>query len=321
MSNIYFICGDEDFLVEQEVKSLKARLISGDRPSIEYFEGEFDLDELFAVASNLDMFASSKVIFIKNPEALAESSLDEEQLEKWGKILIETPGNVVLVIYTYIQPDKRSQLFKLICKKAQIQEFKQLNFWESDKLLAWITQYAKSQGKDLSRGAAQLMLEIVGPNMRAIASEVAKLATYAGTRGMINEEDVLSIVSEGQINIFKLREALESRELNASLLYLQKLLKNKEDPIKLLGFIASNFRRLLEVKALQQSRASQEQISDYFGKSPYMAKKYVVAANRFSIEELKSFLAGLADTDLKLKSGRPAQLTLEMLLMGICKSN
>src|SRR5262249_32130997 len=60
----------------------------------------------------------------------------------------------------------------------------------------------------LEKPAAQLLLDLVGPEIALLASDLAKLATYVGEKKRIREADVAKLVGAGRVEtIWSMLEA------------------------------------------------------------------------------------------------------------------
>lgn len=102
---------------------------------------------------------------------------------------------------------------------------------------------AKRAGKSMTPGAARLLVESVGENIGPIEMEVAKLVDFVGDAEAIDEShvgQVTALVAEAVV--FDLTHALVSRDRNATLANLQRLLSDGQDPRYLLAMITWKMR-------------------------------------------------------------------------------
>src|SRR6266850_1092476 len=69
-------------------------------------------------------------------------------------------------------------------------------------------------------------------------TEIEKLATYAADRKMIRREDVSAlVVSEKTTTVWELADMLASRQQRKALQFLDRLLRDGEEPLPMLGAI------------------------------------------------------------------------------------
>ncbi len=107
-----------------------------------------------------------------------------------------------------------------------------------------------------------------------------------------------------------------NNELDEALLIYHDLLKQKEEPLKLLALIARQLRIYYQVKELSRRSYSQKQMATQLKIHPYVVKLASQQINRFEDQQLLSLLESAADTDYAIKTGKMDKvLAVEMLLM------
>ena len=98
---------------------------------------------------------------------------------------------------------------------------------------------------------------------------------------------------------------------------LRSMLEQRDDPLMILGGIASRLRDLLRVRALPERMPLTEVAKAAGLRFDWQARRYRDQARRFSIEDLVRLHARVADVDRSLKSGAEAEIVLPMLVGGI----
>jgi DNA polymerase-3 subunit delta len=117
-------------------------------------------------------------------------------------------------------------------------------------------QQIRELGKDIADDALAALVTNVGPNSRALNSEIEKLSLYCGTRPKIELKDVEAIVTRNkQAKAFALADAVGARDLGRLLKTLdQELWALRTDPqgseIRLLYGIISKVRTILFLKEM-----------------------------------------------------------------------
>src|SRR5581483_3803374 len=125
----------------------------------------------------------------------------------------------------------------------------------------WITKRAKSLDVSITKDAAHLLTNFIGNNLRLLANELDKLATYVGAGGTIQADDIRHLSAQVQeARIFDLTDALAQRNRKQALNILHDLLADGEPPLKLISTITSQVRSLLLVKELAQKGMRSAQI-------------------------------------------------------------
>jgi DNA polymerase-3 subunit delta len=179
-------------------------------------------------------------------------------------------------------------------------------------LQQWISRRAKQAGVQITPEAVTLLANFVGNNLRLLANEIDKLATYVGTGNTIREQDIQQLSAQVQeARVFDLTDALAQRRSKQALNILHDLLADGEPPLKLISTITSQVRSLILVKELLQKGTRPYQVASALGIAPFIAQKYVNQAGNFSAPQLESTYRYLLTTDAALKRSR---LTPEMAL-------
>ncbi len=212
------------------------------------------------------------------------------------------PYSVFVLLAPYEKLDERKKLTKLLKKHAHMVEAKELNGRETADFIAGL---AKSEGKLIEREAAEELVILCNASLSAIAQEVKKLSTYIGDRDSITLEDVKKLVARGlEQNIFELINKVVNRKRTEALQIFYDLLKQNEEPIKMMALIANQFRLLMQTKYFSQQGYGQKQIASNLKVHPFRVKLAIDQARLFSEEELKSIIEHLAVMDYEMKTGK-----------------
>lgn len=241
-SPVYLITGDDDFAVKGRAKELYEQLCKQ--------SGGFDNEVIDAAASNsgaameaigklreamqtLPFLGTTKVIWFQDCNFLGEERTATSQVvtEALGELAEEFKSfgwDGVRLIVTSPKVDKRKVFFKAIDKIGTVEIYQGWSLDSKD----WVDmaemaarEQLRSLGKKIEGNALLLMVERVGPNSRALTSEVEKLSIYLGERETATVRDVETIVSRNkQAKAFALADALAARDL-------QRLLKTLDEEL------------------------------------------------------------------------------------------
>ncbi|MFH1710419.1 MAG: DNA polymerase III subunit delta [bacterium] len=310
MPKISLFCGGEDFLLDEELKSMKAKYSEF---NFERIDGEkSELDRIISALTTLPLLGGDRLVFI---DSLKYDEKDEERL--FG--VLRNPDESVKAVFIYYDGlDKRRKFYKLIEKIGEIREFKKFSEWEQDKVLAWLVNRMKVYGKKIGGHAANLLIEITGGNLRMIDKEIGKISTYIGDRDVIEEDDVSKLASLGELDSFALSNALRNKNAREAVQCLNRLFKDNQDPHMLTGMLAKLYRMLLQVKYLEDKGLGQYDIAKELNAKPFFIKKCMERTGKFTLKELANDIRMLHLSDLKMKSGYSPKLVLEMLVPELC---
>ncbi len=181
----------------------------------------------------------------------------------------------------------------------------------------WLIRRAGAAGVRLVPDAARLLAAEVGGNLRVLASEIDKLATYAGRDGTICVDEVRMLTSaSGQVRVFDLTDALARRDRSRALRLLHELLSAGESPLGIVALTAYQTRTLLQVKSLAERGLRPPQIATAAGIAPFVAEKSLALARQLTFGQLEGAHRALLEIDTGLKRSRMApELALDLLIV------
>ncbi|WP_312473603.1 DNA polymerase III subunit delta [Neobacillus sp.] len=322
---IYLLYGTEAYLINETKQLLLNHVLNEEEKDFNF--SAYDLEETpidvaLEDAETFPFFGERKVVFLHNPAFLtAEKSKEkvDHNLAKFEAYLKEpAPYTVMVISAPYEKLDERKKVTKELKRNAEIVEAKKLRAHE---LINWVKDRAKASGIEFEPEAVEQLLALVGTNMFMITNEVDKLALYAADQKRIDVNLVEMLVARSlEQNIFSLIEKVVQRKLDEALRIYYDLLKQNEEPIKILALMAGQFRLIYQVKELSRRGYGQQQIAGYLKTHPFRVKLALGQANKFSDEELAGLMELLAEADYQMKTGgMNKSLLIEMLLFRLKK--
>ncbi len=121
---------------------------------------------------------------------------------------------------------------------------------------------ARELGKQLARADAELLVDVVGPDLSRLEREVEKLAVYVGDAAAIGAEDIEEVCALlAQAEVWDLTTAIAARRPDAALATLHRLLEDGQASHMLLAMVAWQLRALLTAAALTRSGIRADQAS------------------------------------------------------------
>jgi len=256
-------------------------------------------------AQTLPMLSPQQVVFLEEAEAiekLGEKARDEAV--KTLEAYLENPAPFTVLVIEASGLDQRMRLAKLLMEKALVVE---VGLGENlDERVAAAAVLAKSlakeQGIEFEKGAAEDLAEFVGGDLMRLKMEVDKLATFAGEREMVKRQDVAAlVVSEKSATIWEVADLLASRQPQKALEFFERLLREGEEPVQMLGAMAWMYRKLVE--ATEVRAANGWQAARALGMRPEQAELAIQSARKISKERLLDGIKALREADNRLKGG------------------
>jgi DNA polymerase-3 subunit delta len=257
-------------------------------------------------AQTMAMLSPQQVVFLEDAEAiekLGEKNRDEavEQLSAY----LEDPAPFTVLVVEATSLDQRMKLGKLLTEKALVVECG-LGDNASERQAAAVAlarAIAKEQGVEFEKGAAEDLAEFVAADLMRLKTEIDKLATYVAKKKVIARADVSALViSEKTTTVWELADLLASRQPKKALEFLDRLLRDGEEPLQMLGAMAWMYRKLIEASEVK-GVANGWQAARALGMRPEQAELALQNARKISKPRLLAGLHALRDADDRLKGG------------------
>lgn len=321
ISPLYLLYGKETFLIDETLqKMLKILLAEEER---DFNLSIFDMDEVpvdaaLDDAETLPFIGEKRVVIIKNPIFMTghkDKTKQEHDLKRLESYLENPSPDTVLIFQApYEKLDERKKIVKLLKNKGELFEAVAVNERSADQ---WIETKSIELGVSITQDGKELLIQLIGTELSLLAKELDKMAVYVDHGGVIDRHVVTLLVSRSlEQNIFELVEKTVKRQRAEALRIYYDLLRQKEEPIKILALLASQFRMIYQVKLLSMKGYSQQQIASTLKVHPYRIKLAAGQAQGFTAEELVKIVDGLAEIDYRMKTGQgDKELLLELFIM------
>ncbi|WP_137743857.1 DNA polymerase III subunit delta [Robertmurraya siralis] len=319
-SPVYVLYGTESFLIN-ETKHLLMKYALNEE-EMEFNFATYDLEETpievaLEDAETFPFMGERRLILMNNPYFLtAEKSKakTEHNLKKLESYLQEpAPYSIIVFAGSYEKLDERKKLTKELKRKGIVVEAKKLN---EQELKLWVKERAALNRVSIDEEAVEQMLTLAGTNLFMLTTEIDKLALYATEGNTITVAMVHELVSRSlEQNIFVLVDNIVQRKIDAAFRIYYDLLKQNEEPIKILSILSGQFRLIYQVKEFARKGYGQQQIAGSIKVHPFRVKLAAGQAKLFKDEELTKIMQLLAEADYQSKTGAMnKELIIEMFL-------
>ncbi|MCX8012401.1 MAG: DNA polymerase III subunit delta [Desulfobacterota bacterium] len=317
----YYFYGEDKYLKNKAIEILLSRLgekvIRGLNFEI-FLSSEISLINIIDHARTIPLLGKRKIILLKAAEELPPEN--HHQLACYLKNpTLKTTLVLISSDINFRHKGSRSVL-QLITNYSGYGMVVEFNHPYNKEIPYWINYLAKEQGKSIDSPAIALLQELIGNNLQEISQEIEKLALFVGERKEITTQDVMQVTSPlGIKSVFDLVEYIGNKKLSPALILLSQLLASGEQPLKILGLIASNFRKLIKARLLLEQGKNQSEIKSLLNMQEWIWRKFYPQINKFSPEMLENCIQKIWETDFTLKTqGTPSKLLLERLVMDLC---
>jgi len=257
-------------------------------------------------AQTLPMLSPQQVVFLEDAEAI--DRLGEKARDQAVKALegyLENPAPFTVLVIEASVLDQRMRLAKLLTEKTLVVE---VGLGENlDQRVAAAVVLAKSlakeQGIEFEKGAAEDLAELVSGDLMRLKTEVDKLAAYSADRKVVRRAEVAELViSEKSATIWEVADFLAARQPKKALEFFERLLREGEEPVQMLGAMAWMYRKLIEASEVR-GVTNGWQAARALGMNPQQAELAMQSARKIPRDKLLQGLQALRDADDRLKGG------------------
>jgi DNA polymerase-3 subunit delta len=314
------LLGEEPYLRDECRKQLIERFVpeaartwAVSRYSASRGETQSALDQ----AQTMAMLSPQQVVFLEDAEAIEKlgEKNREEAVTQLGAYL-DSPAPFTVFVLEATGLDQRMKLGKLLAEKTLVVS---CALGENpEQRLAVAVAFARSIGKDegveFEKGAAEDLAEFVAADLMRLKMEIDKLATHAGDKKFISRNDVSSLViSEKTTTVWELADLLAARKPAKALEFLDRLLRDGEEPLPMVGAMAWMYRKLIEASELK-GVSNGYQAARALAMNPEKAELALHASRKIPKAQLLAGLSALQKADDRLKGGKDARTVMEFLV-------
>lgn len=269
-------------------------------------------------AQTLPMLSPQQVVFLENLEAIEKlGDKKREEAVKKMETYLDNPAPFTVLVMEATQLDQRMRLGKLLAEKVLIVE---VGLGENPEqriaaAIALARSIAKEFGCEYEKGAAEDLAEFVAADLQRLKTEIDKLSTYVGDKKTIRRQDVSALViSEKTTTIWELANLLASGKQAQALEFLDRLLRDGEEPLPMLGAITWMYRKLIEASEIKGA-ANGWQAARALAMNPERAEIALQTAGKIPKAKLLEGLQALKYADDRLKrGGEDARAVLEFMV-------
>ncbi|MEX0682126.1 MAG: DNA polymerase III subunit delta [Dehalococcoidia bacterium] len=191
----------------------------------------------------------------------------------------------------------------LLKKLTPLGDVKRFSAPGEKETAGWVRDYARANGFKIDGAACNLLGELIGPDTRALVSELDKLAAYAGT-DTVRVDDVRELVGRAkeQKGYFLAEAVVKGRGVEAAKL-LQELIDDGQVPPVLLSTIAGRYRRIAIAKDMMERRSGTAEIARRLATTETAVRFLMEAAEHVSWAAIRRAYDRFIEAELDLKHG------------------
>jgi DNA polymerase-3 subunit delta len=310
---VYLLTGSDRPKIELALRRLRGRF---DEVAVETLAAsEAGGEDAVAACNAMGLFGERRLVLVEGVESW--KAADVGAVEAY--LGAPAPATVLALVGEGIKKDSR--LAKACARGGDVLA------WDVQKDLAkWVAEQFARLGATAEPEACRSLVDLVGEDTFALASEVDKLATWAAG-DEISARDVEELVdAQAEPPRFALTDAWERRQMGGVLAECERLLEkagpSESVPLKIGSRLHARAGRIREVSALEEAGVPAAEIASRLKLHPYAAKMLREVARNFTRDELDAVVVRLAGLDYATKGGSrlPDELELARALVDVTRS-
>ncbi len=250
-------------------------------------------------ARRFPMMAERQVVVVREAQ-----DIPDLQKEIGAKLMLDyisrpAPSTVLVLCHKHKTLDKRRELGKKIEQLTISATFKKPY---ENQLPDFVMDLINGRGAKIDDAGVRVLCEYIGNDLSRLSNEIDKVLIDATPGETISAEKVMTKVGVSkEYNIFELQKALIQKDI----LFASKIVNyfesnTKKNPmIPMIAFLYSFFSKLLIAAAAMDK--SERGLVTALKISPFAAKDYTNALQRYSLAKIVENVSLIKNTDLKLK--------------------
>jgi DNA polymerase III subunit delta len=237
------------------------------------------------------------------------------------------PTNHVVMIETPKRDDRDDPVTKsplLAALKAlpnvRVQRFDELKMWARggpSEVAQWLQDRAVKAGVSIEPAAIQALADLMGANLRGLATELEKLQTYAGPRTITAADVRLLTPHSREESIFELVDAIVEGHASNGLRLLRRMLDDKsETPGDVQIRVARQLRQLIRATEILERGGSPDDVTAATKARGFPLTKLMRQARATQRPAVEAALRVMEESDHAVKTGRlDEELALELVIV------
>ena len=307
---IYLLTGGDRPKIRRALERLRARF---GPESVETIDAQAASgEEVVAACNALGLFSGGggRLVVVEAVEQWKKP--DEEAIA--GYVVNPVPGAVLALVAG--GDLKGSTLPALAAKAGEVLAY---DVPKPRDLPSWVRAQFERLDVSVDGEGARALVEVVGEDATALASEVDKLAAWSGGEPVGRREVELLAAPAHEASAWAIMDAWGARDLAAALAACQADLERGTEPFLVAMRLGSQIALVRQVQTLQEEGLGARDIAKRLRKHEYRVRKALGHAENYSRDELDEAVVRLAALDAALKgaSRLAGELELELTLIGI----
>lgn len=303
---VYLIAGSDRPKIERAVRRLRDRI--GDDATELLSAHDVSGDDAVAACNAPGLFgAGERLVVVSDVERW--KAADAKSIAAY--LTAPAPDTVLALVAEEMKKD--AALAKACAKAGDLLVYDVVK----KRLPEWVGRQFSDRGVAADAEACRLLVETVGEDVHALATEIDKLATWSNGDPIGAPEVEKLTTGCAEIPGYELTDAWGRRDLAATLAACQTLIERSGDPVSrtvpaLVGLLVGHVARVRAVQSLVEEGLSAREIASRLKRHPFYVEKLVAQTRNYSVDDLRDAVVRLARLDHAVKGGSRLAVDLEL---------
>jgi DNA polymerase-3 subunit delta len=302
---VALVWGESDFLVREAALALFAPATPQVIDATDWRPGA--IADLAAPS----LFGEDRALLLTSAEDLPDDGLAEV-----ARHSADPPPHTRLVLAAVVGPRAKGPpraLAQALGKGAEIRRAAV----DRRELPNWVRARARSLGLTVAAPGPAALIETVGEDPAILDQALRQVASVGPPGGLTREAVAAQFRGFGERRVWELCDAAFGGDAPRALRTLAGLLEAREEPLMVLGGIASRLRDLMRVRSLPPGMPQKDVARAAGLRFDWQARRYLEQARRFSVEDLAALHADVVEADGAMKQGGAGQVVLALVVTRI----
>src|SRR5262245_20731641 len=307
----YLLEGDESYFHHEAIRLLEKSLLPEQLAmNRDLVRGdEISLSALLDLARTYPMGSRRRLIVVRDADALRPDDLTPLAA------YLKAPNQSSCVVFSDIGFDRRRALYRTLIDHAARVDCGPL---DEARTALFVRDHLRGRGFGISPDLASAVASgLAGAGLGRVVAEMEKLMTALGPPRPVEAADLTQLADVPRVeDAFRMAAHAARGERGLALPILRDLMREGEDPIKILGGLSWYFRNALRARVADARRLPARETTILYGIDRGRIDRFSREIGRARPEDLRDALAWClkADRELKGMGARDPAQALERLV-------
>jgi len=294
---VYLLEGEEAYFHDEAIRLLEKSAVpegarAMNREAVR--GGEISLIALLDLARTYPMGIGRRLIVVRDADALRAAAPDPL------KAYLTTPNPRACLVFSDVKFDRRRALYRVLADQAVRVDCGPL---DEARAAVFVRERLRGRGFGISADLASAVASgLAGAGLGRVDAELEKLMSALGAPRPVEASDLSILADVPRVeDAFRLAAHAARGERGEAIAILRTLVREGEDPIKILGGLSWYFRNALRARVADARRLPPRETTADYGIDRGRIERFGRELGPARPEDLKDALASCLKADRELK--------------------